>query len=385
MKIVFFVVLLFFFLTGCITRYEAQGVDELRDILVVEGFITDSVTSVILCKSVGLTEKLTDKVYVNNATLYVECDNGAVSKASQFSGRGAYRIETGELYPDRKYRLKIYLDDEEYQSGYLSPLFTPDFDLSWAKNLGGSMVLINVFTHDSLAQSGYYCWSYKEDWEFTARVLADSFCVDGEWVEHNIRLPDNRYYCWQKDSSKLFIMKNVNKLSKDVAFNEKLLSMSSGSQRVSSLYHIEVQQNLLRKEAYQYFDNVQSNVQRAGDIFAPVPAEIPGNLKCVSSPEEPVIGYVEVSTTKRKRMYIESRFAYNPYYDSFDTLYQCDPYNFYQYPPIPPPECNNSIRWIWAFVKGIYPWKWFYYRNCVDCLAAGGTKKKPAFWPNDHQ
>ena len=372
---------------GCITRYDPPGVKSFTKLLVVEGIITDSITTIRLSRSVALSESL-NYALVNDGEVYVECDDGSVSEVSLFAGNGAYKIRTGKLNPDRQYRIKVNLDGETYRSEFLTPLMTPDFELSWVQRANRALVSIQVSTQDTLKQSAYYLWSYLEDWEFTARLWVDSFCVNFEWVPHDISAPGNRYYCWKKDSSRIFILGNAERMIGNEIKDREIMSFFASSERVSLLYHIAVKQHLIRKEAYAYYANLQKNIEQAGSIFTPIPAEIPGNLYCVTSPDLPVIGYVEVSTTVVQKKFIEAKDVYiGTAYDVENIKEDCYYYNkkgFFQ----PPPECYNTVSIQWAVIN---PSVWFlsriridYNPICVDCIKAGGTKDKPEWWPTDH-
>ena len=62
--------------SGCITEYVATGVKKTSDILVVEGMITDDETHITLSRSVNINSTFYDPIYVNDANVYVECDDG---------------------------------------------------------------------------------------------------------------------------------------------------------------------------------------------------------------------------------------------------------------------------------------------------------------------
>ena len=370
---------------GCITQYEATGVEGLNRILVVEGFITDDITTIRLSKSIGLSERfIYDTIPVDQATLHVACDDGTVYDVSLYAGKGTYLIETGHLNPDKKYRLHVFLDGEEYRSEFLKPLFTPDFNLSWVKKNEKASISFQVSTLDSTDQSAYYLWSYKEDWEFTARLLVDSYCLNYVWVINDITSANNYYYCWKKDSSRVFILGNADGMIAHEINNYEILSVFASDERLSLLYHIAVKQNMIRKEAYTYYVNLQKNLERVGGIFSIIPSEVPGNLYCHTSPRLPVIGYVEVSTTVEQKRYIRAEEAYVPAINYDDCLM----------PPggSPPPECSPHYMWKWAIFDWssttgdprVFPLKYYYNITCMDCLAAGGTKDKPEWWPTDH-
>ena len=211
-------------------------------------------------------------------------------------------------------------------------------------------------------------------------MLPDSICINFEWVFYDIYAPDNRYFCWRKDSSHLFIMENTERLIRNEIIKKEIRSVNTGSEQLSLLYHIAVKQNLIRKEAYKYYSNLQKNVERTGSIFSPIPAEMPGNLYCVTSPDLPVIGYVDVSTTVERKRFVDGDAVYTGVLNMDDCSVQ---------PPggVPfiPPECYNTFRVQWAYYDKERKERWYYNPICVDCLAAGGTKDKPSWWPNDHQ
>ena len=61
---------------GCIDEYKAKGIKEATDILVVEGVITDYESIITLSRSANISEEHTSLNYVDNAQVYVECDDG---------------------------------------------------------------------------------------------------------------------------------------------------------------------------------------------------------------------------------------------------------------------------------------------------------------------
>jgi len=104
-----------------------------------------------------------------------------------------------------------------------------------------------------------------------------------------------------------------------------------------------------------------------GSLFAPIPSEMNGNITNVSSTKK-AIGYVDVSIPSKKTLFISSQEAgYEPSGKSCEVLdYSKTGYGIFQLD-------NSGAVTSWAPVE------------CIDCTRNGGTKNKPAFWPNDHQ
>jgi len=333
--------LLLFALTGCVEPYTAKtkGIDS---ILVVEGFITDGTTKISLSYSVRLDKKSHDtQQKVNHAMVFVESEDSATSEIAGSSGGGIYLIETGELNANTNYRLNIQLDGEEYRSSFIAPVMTPPVEITFAQDAIKNNIEVCVSTQGNDRQPGYYLWSYKEDWEVNALIY------EANLYDH--------YYCWKKDSSKYLILGTTEKLSVNSIHEKNIKTFRCTDDRISILYRIKVTQNALHKEGYDYFENLQKNTEQTGSIFGAIPSELMGNIRCVSNPKIPVIGYVDVSTT------------------TMDELYLTDIYF----------DWTERIRLIESctLAKEIE-----YQMFCRDCTQmSGASKTKPDDWPNDHQ
>ena len=327
-----------FTLTGCIEDYntKTRGIDS---ILVVEGFITNGTTQINLSKSVGLDDNIHNyfwsgdsTLFVDNALVYVESQDGSKSETVRSSRGGKYLIETGELKADAKYRVVIQLAGEEYHSSFIAPAISPPVELTYTYDDINRYINVCVTTSGDDQQHGYYLWSYKEDWEVYSYINWD--------------------LCWKSDSSRLLILGTTEKLSVNTIHEKRIHFIWIWDDRLSSFYRIKLKQNVMHKECYDYLENLQKNTEQIGWIFGRIPSELMGNIRCVSNPKIPVIGYVDVSTTTSTELYLTSKYydSSNRYW-SVNTCMQADP-----------------------------PYNW-----CTDCTAQGGSKRKPKDWPTDHQ
>jgi len=381
----YFLCLFCFILCGCITEYEVTDIDEIADILVVEGIITDDITYITLSRSKSLTDwekEQTSVQYVYNATVYVECDDDTrLAGYPDYTDVNniRYIINTGKLNLERQYRLKIEIEEcdvgvdyyrssitcslktYEYRSNYSYPMQTPVIDsVFWSKRGRGQPVMIYIATHDPSGKSLHYRWSYKEDWEFPSEVFLQKY----------------PYYCWNKASSKVLLIGNAEKTVFGKV-TDMITEMSPWSEKLSLLYRIDVNQNLISKRAYDYFANIKKNAELSGSIFAPVPSELRGNITCITNPEKPVIGYIDVSTTTKKRRYI----YYNEgAYEQPRRNKDCD---------IVP--LDSLLKWYnkipdeyVIYDSGFGRPTTYIMEKCVNCTINDGTMQKPEDWPNDH-
>ena len=163
------------------------------------------------------------------------------------------------------------------------------------------------------------------------------------------------------------LLATTDKLTENLIYEKELIEIPRDHDKLKILYYIEVQQNRIRKEAYEYFKNIQRNIEQTGSIFSPIPTEVRGNIVCVSDPKEWVLGYVDVtSTTIMKRFMPELRDFYETSYDCAKNILTGmapDGYTYYIYSGAP-----------------TVPNRYAPFR-CVDCTYDGrGTKNKPSWW-----
>ena len=360
-------------ITGCIEPYNPSGVKEVGGQLVIEGTISDNESVFTLRTSVKLSELLKGNETIDDAFVYVEKDNGE-QLLGVYKGNGTYVVTTGTLDAGMKYRLFIEAGGEEYRSEFLSPIFTTDIDsIVPVKKGDGEPVFICLNAHDPEDRSRYYLWSYKEIWEVTAELFANyGYLIPGIPQIFTSSNSENTYYCWGRDNSKKMLLGSSDKLSENVIFQKRLTEIACSNDRLSELYYITVKQNQIRKEAFDYYSNLQKNVEQSGSIFAPVPSEMRGNILCVTNPERPVIGFIDVSTTKEKEIYIpENTGFYEP------------PRTLCYFQITGEPEFAYPVYGYYEFNPGIPPL--YAPFSCVDCrLKEKASKIKPDFWPNHH-
>ena len=370
-----------FILGGCITDFNPKGIDGQADMLVVEGIITDDESMFTLSKSLQLTveENDADSYRINFAKVYVECDDGTSWQSDSDTGdNGRYTVKTGPLNPARKYRLKIEIEEPdcngnqlpcpvktfEYVTGFSAPIQTPAIDsVFWRKRDRGHPVMIYVATH-APDNSVMYCrWSYREDWQ-----------INSEYIS-----PDYPYICWNMANSNDLLLGSAEKTVYG-QLTGMLTEKSPSERRFSVLYRIDVTQNAISKQAYDYFANVRKNVRQTGGIFAPIPSEIRGNITCTTDPDRPVIGYVEVSTTAGERLYISNQEVYEPPFSTCRLLNRAE---LCEELGVAPAFCGlfEIPNWYVPLEAALEA---YYIRiECVDCTRFG-TVQKPDDWPDSY-
>lgn len=378
MKKVFVFIIVACFFCSCIQEFIPQGIKDVRGILVVDGMIRNGESVFRFGYSVGMSDTLDNRNAINNAEVYVEVNDGTRIPAI-FTGNGTYIAETPVLDAQKKYRLTALIEGELCESEFLAPVITTaEIDSIFPEKKEGRDEPVNIYiaAHDPLNRSMYYRWTYHETWEVKA-----SFYADARWapngidvIRHSMFTSENTYYCWGRDSSKTVLLASTEKLSENRIAQQPLVRIPSDHDKLSILYHIEVEQMQLRESAYKYFANIKELADRSGDMFAPVlTTGIRGNIHFRNDPDRMVVGYIEVATVTSMDRYIwEKEGFYNP------PIQLC---NYLKMSGREIREWSYYIGEIFIYgeTKMLEP-----ARFCIDCrLKENASKSKPEGWPTN--
>lgn len=367
-------------LWGCITDYSTPSRFQQGGRLVVEGYIKagDSV-EFRLGRTVALSA---DTAFLpeKGAVVNVLCNEGTTFGPAREVEPGLYRVRIGALKADAEYCLEFTTAGETYRSDFRRPAYTPPIDsLHWKKAAPGKPVEICVSTHDDTRQALFYWWTFEEDWEFTSNYSITWF-FNPETQEFYQRDPDSAYFCWNKDHSKNIQIATTEKLVENKIVNQPIHTLPCTDIKLSYLYAISVSQRGLSREGYEYLLNKRKMNEEMGELFAPQPSELKGNIHCITNPEIPVVGFIEVGMVSWKRFFIDGLDVYE-----YPEDRKCHEYLQKDIgPDVSYLDLYKRDFRPFVLIEGeIKPLFWVASR-CMDCTKTG-TKNKPDFWPNDDQ
>jgi hypothetical protein len=358
---------------GCKDPYDLPLRPSDKSLLVVEGVLRvgqDS-TFITLSKTVNVNEKISFKP-VTKARLSVEDKTGRSIFLNE-SGNGKYAINNLGLVVGSEYLLRIKTaDNKEYVSEYVIAQVTPAIDsINWKKDNEGLGIFVN--THDNSNNTRYYRWDFDETWEILSFYPSNYQYLGGSTVIYS---PRYHYQCWKYSTSTTINIASSAQLSSDVISQFGLLHIKQGSEKISVRYSIQVKQEALTKKAYEYLMLMKKNTETLGSIFDPLPSNLTGNIKCISNPEEGVIGYLTASSLRQQRIYITAQEAEWRYYQNcFDIVYIPDhPDSIKALMPI-----FSPFNYEFIIEKG----KLCYVAanpECVECTKRGGALARPSYW-----
>lgn len=366
--IIFFIAVVF----GCVEPYNPPAIDQVVDLLVVDGFInaSENTAHVRLSKATPLAETGagTPEQFAN---VMIEDDQGNSFPLNEIQP-GDYTLSNAPFSFLRKYRVVIISQNSKnYYSDFIELTHTPAIDsVNWKPGFQHHGIDIYVNTHDDANKTHYYQWTFGETWEYTSTYPA-AFRIENGVV---LPLEESVYHCWSSETSTEILIGSTVQLSADVIREFRLLSIPVPSLRLSYRYSMLVQQRALSKEAYDFYLQLKKSTESLGGLFDPMPSRVLGNLHSDNA-DEPVLGYFSGGEITEKRIFITLS-------DLPPDLVQLPRYNC-PVDSIPVAEIGNTANILLINSYGereILGYTTAANRNCMDCRNEGGTITKPDFW-----
>nr|WP_294897963.1 DUF4249 domain-containing protein [uncultured Pedobacter sp.] len=369
--------------TACRDSFNPQITTPLTGYLVVEGSInTNGITQIKLSRTRSFQE--TKSPFELGATVQIAGKDNTVYHVAE-KGNGIYESDNLTL-PSQQYRLKITTaDGKQYESNFEEEKVSPLIDsLSYVKESDGVRIYVN--THDDTGKSRYYQWSYDETWEIRSLIpVSYKFVVTGV-NPNNVTLykavplsqqeTDQLYYCWKYNSSKQILLGSSVKLVKDV-ISYPIAFIPNSDERFGVLYSINVKQQALNVNTYNFMLNLKSNTESNGSIFDRQPSETQGNIICISNPQEQVIGNISVGNIQQKRIFIPSFSGATYRFKCSSNTFKISniPDTVYKYA-----GAYTPVNLAYAPITGQLIGYDLIDNDCVTCTMRGNNVKPP-YWP----
>lgn len=368
--------LIFLLLISCVAKFIPE-IDEEKELLVVQGLITDRLEAdtIKLSKSLPLGQK-SAATPVLGCSVTISDDQGSTVSFSETKAGTYVSPQYFHGVIGRNYTLHITVfsatGSVNYQSTPMEMKPVPPIDsIYYEKTViepsngyfkGVDECQIYLDTHDPENNCRFYRWDFSETW--LLRLLFD--------------VPNHT--CWISDKSHSINIKST------AAFDEARINrfpinyISNLTDRLRTKYSILVNQYSLNEDEYIYWEKIQNIVVQVGGLYDLIPASVPSNIGCIEHPAEKVLGYFSVSAISSKRIFIKDKFEgiIDQYANcATDTLsggpdsipgLGVSVWTLFDIPgsPFGPPRIRIFTE----------------TRGCADCTVRG-TTEKPAFWTDD--
>lgn len=355
-------------LKSCIEPFAPPEITNASQYLVVDGFLNTTVGASSQIK-LSRTQNVYDKglpVAELRAKITVEGDKGS-RFAFVEAEKGTYHLTPTSYNATEKFRLRVKtINGREYLSAYVPVVKTPVIDsLTYKVNPGREGVRVFVNTHDQTNKTRFYRWSFDETWEYYMPLYSGFELVNKQIVNRN----ENINTCWSGAAASTIVLGSTVKLTQDIIKDQVVTYVPASSGKLIAKYSILVKQFGLTQQEFEYWNNLSKTTERTGSLFDPQPAQITGNLTCLSDPKELVFGYFGASSQQEKRLFVTESLGRNATCDPTDTLSAAEVLDSYD---LILTEYLPEGAFTPLYIMGP--------PNCADCRLRGGTNKRPLFW-----
>ena len=391
------ILILGFSLSNCKEEIDIEDVVGFESTMVVEARITNELKYHEIYLSTSKKFDSDDFPSLSNATVRIETDNHIIYDYHETSPGKYISDEEFKAESGIKYQLLI---DRNNGESYLSNLIeltnvTQIDELSIIRettSYGTDGIAIRVNSYDASGKSRYYKYEYEETYKIIApywtlkKMIQDDFMTDPQIVYKTV----DKQICYKTNSSIQIIQYETTGLQEDKVTNFTARFISKDNPVISHRYSILIKQYIQSQEAFSYFKTLDE-LSGSGNLFSQnQPGFIDGNIRSNLDRSKKVIGFFEVSSVSKKRIYLNyvdyfpnenlppyfidcEMFAPNSQrvngspsvldgiIQSNDWLYYIDNYDY--------PDPNNESIGPYLFVK----------LGCGDCTEIGDLEI-PEFW-----
>ncbi|HEV2480742.1 MAG TPA: DUF4249 domain-containing protein [Puia sp.] len=364
---------------GCRRPYDPPAIQAPNNYLVVDGFINTgagTITRFNLGRSVNLGDTATTGTPEIHATMAILGSGGASYPLVDSNSTGTYASAPLNLDITQQYSITITTSDgQKYASDPVPCRQPPAIDsIFWRQP---DDLTVYLASHDPANTTRYYRFDYSGTYEHDSNLESPWQAVNGILIAADSTNQHTR--CWSTENSKGVLITTTTALSQDRVSAFPLVTFPNGDSRIDIGYSILVRQYAITGDAYNYWLQIQKTTDNLGTLFDVQPVQLVGNIRCLTNPTQPVIGYLSASSVQQQRIMIWESYMSRWQHNS--PAYSCDTVSV---PYIP----NDFPAYNYPNEPGYGP----YYFNgftilvlapliCLDCTQFGGTTIKPPFWP----
>ncbi len=296
---------------SCVKPYDFESVSY-EQVLVVDATISDSEGPYEVILSYTYPIEVGEREAISGASVQVVDGDGAVIEFEE-SAEGSYYSPLefrGEAGMD--YRLEIDLPNgSTYQSEFVKLLPSPAIDSIYGRyavlpdpsgeqSVGGLQFFVD--SYDEAGQSRYFRYEWEETYLIRVPFPAQyRFFEDSSFEQLEIPIG----ICYDSaQSSTVIYGSTVGSINGRMA-EFPVRFVSGEEQTLREKYTLLVRQYAISEDAYFFYKRLKENNESGGSLFDRQTGTILGNITSVEDPEEPVLGYFEVSgVTELRRFFI---------------------------------------------------------------------------------
>ena len=316
-KQIIYLSLLFLAITSCEEIYNPHlNVGDKYLVIEAKLYANNQHNQIRLYKSKSI-EDTHDYERISGATITLTDDKGVIINAIETETAGTYSLDY-MLDQNRSYYISVQTGGEDYQSEYQSVPEIPSIDTvygAYGKYIytrGTSNSTDNIVTKNGVRLYADMSNNGKTNfYRFDGRMIM-------QYILEGIR---TYTYGWKSyyplglfniaGPAEYGTQKNIVKHPLEF-FNNNFWDYIINQTELKDSFLFEgwiyiIDQYGINENTYNYYNDLNSQLNANGKIFDPVYLQIEGNIKCISNPDVVVLGNFEIVTHKEYRYFLYMR------------------------------------------------------------------------------
>lgn len=363
---------------SCVEPFEPV-LEESQEVLVISGMISDSPGRHIVTVSLSSNYRLPAFQGLESCVVNVTDQDGNMIHYLE-EGEGIYSAHIPDSFLEVGDAASLYVfspDRGEYRSTYDTILPCPELDsIYWelqytptsdpAKSQPGVRFYLDM--SGSTSDSRNMIWQVNETWEIWASLFGNIIMRD--WREQEEFDSNAIFKCWQSFPLDHIYTGSTRNLSSNELRRVPLNFISNETNRLQVTYSLNVKQQSLSMDAYDYWQRMNEQAVESGGLYSTQPASVAGNIYPVDETEEEVLGYFYASQVREKRSFVHN----NNLFEFTIPHIECE------YQSLSTLRRSENIKFpVYIYARPFTPSLWG-PKECFDCRLEGGDTIRPINW-----
>ena len=297
---------------SCIKPF-IPNIEKYDELLVVDGNINDGPGpyTITLSKSSKVKEKSIFTPYTN---CIVELEDNFGNKVMLTEKKpGVYKTDSLAMQgiPGRSYKLRIATSEGEWYESNPEVLL-PGLKIQSVygevehKNdpryfYGRDGYQFYVDTETAPTTNNYIFWRMESTYKFRADYQISSYYDNGL---HPVIDKDTFRTCYSILNIPQLYLLNTNELQQNVIKRFPLHFEDNYSKALKIRYSLKVSQFTISRDAFNYWNTIKKITDAGGELYTQQPFQMTNNLRNVTYPGKPVLGYFMAAGLSEKRIFI---------------------------------------------------------------------------------
>ncbi len=241
---------------------------------------------------------------------FVETENGMYLSETAFAAQH-----------NADYQLKVITSNgRKYSSTPIQLTQETQIDNIYAERItnefGEDGIAIRIDSFDPTSNSRFYRYEYEETYKIIAPFYSGSKLIVTGNVYPNcsvqlVSRDEDVRTCFKTDFSTNIILTSTQDLQEDIVEGFQVCFLNKNNFKISHRYSVLVKQYVQQPEAFLYYSKLKDIAEQDSNLFSQLqPGFLNGNIFSETNTEEKVVGYFEVASVSKKRIF----FNYTDFY-----------------------------------------------------------------------